>query len=329
MLSIFDLPTEILSQIVRYVNLNGDLAELRSSNSNFVELSSHQSRFLFEDLCIRYSVSPQTAQYLLSKDHGKPFTNNEFEPNKSDILRWTYFLHKTEILGSDADQAMSHTLPHKISRLQLSSREPFVLFASLTRLLNSSLTTSHSTASDVLAPSPDGGQYISKRFSERFVKFLGPCLTLEELEAIIAGISVCVAKLWSSVFMFRPKDSTISGFGSLSGASFSTDQAILTEHVIWRGPIWVAKILERFGSGDNFPTYAESSTKVDDVLVKEGVWKGSREDGARLAANGVARLLWKERQRKIEAKGAASADKVSIVEMRVNASVWRGSAGDI
>ncbi|KAJ9606820.1 hypothetical protein H2200_008830 [Cladophialophora chaetospira] len=196
-------------------------------------------------------------------------------------------------------------------------------------MLTSSSKVSHSTTSDVLVPAPDGRQTFSKSFSDEFVHFLKEELTLEELEAIIAAISVCVTRLWSAVFMFRPKDSTVVGFSSLSGTSFSTDQAILTEHVIWRGPLWVSRILDQYGPGERVATQIGDEIEVEEILVKEGLWKGSREEGARLAANGVARLLWKERQERIETKANASAGKVNITDIRVNPSVWRGSSGDM
>jgi hypothetical protein len=128
--------------------------------------------------------------------------------------------------------------------------------------------------------------------------------------------------------MFRPKDSTVSGFGSLSGASFNTDQAILTEHLIWKGPLWAAQVLKLHGPAEIGATPA-ANAEIGDKLVQEGIWKGSREEGARLAANGVARLLWKERQEKIEAKASSSAGKISITDMRANPSVWRGASGDM
>jgi hypothetical protein len=321
MLCVLDLPAEILAQIVRHVNINGDFSRLRLSNSRFLEIGFHRHRLLFEDLCLRYDIGRRSSRLYLSLAGAKRTVNGGLEPSTRDVLKFTNFLHETKALAAGVDHAMS--------RRQLSSREPFVLFAIFSEVLNSSLTISHSTMSDLLAPAVDAVYSFSKSFSQNFVQFLREELTLEELEAVIAGISVCVTKLWSDVFMFRPKDYTISGFGSLSGASFNTDKAILTEHVIWRGPLWAARILKLYGSARNPLSNTDIGTQLDDTLVRDGIWKGSREEGARLVANGVARLLWRERQLKIDAREKLSAGPARITDMRVDVSVWRGSSGDM
>jgi hypothetical protein len=320
MLSILDLPTEVLAQVVRYANLNGDLSHLRQSNSRLLEVFSYQYRLLLEDLSIRYGISPRALSLYRSQNGGRPRIHGNLQPSRLDVLALDHFLQQTRSLAVDVDRAL-HLPQNALLAQQLSSREPFMLFAVFTRVLNSSATVSHSTASDLLAPSPDGERTYSKRCSNSFLQFLKHELTLDELEAIIGAISVCAMRLWSTVFMFRPKGSTVSGFGSLSGASFNTDQAILTEHLIWKGPLWAAQVLKLHGPAEIGATPA-ANAEIGDKLVQEGIWKGS-------AANGVARLLWKERQEKIEAKASSSAGKISITDMRANPSVWRGASGDM
>ena len=328
MVTMLYLPTEIVAQIVRYSNVNGDLSSLRLSNSRLLNVASSQPSLLLEDLSIGYGVSARALHLYLSQNQGITPVCHFSEPKILDVLVLGQFLHSIGILGMDVDRALVHASQSPIQDSRPSSREPFVLFAVFNQIINSSLITSHSTASDLLTPSPDGAQIFSKRPSERFVQFLKQELTLKELEAIIGAISVCATRLWNAVFMFRPKDTTVSGFGSISGASFNADQAILTEHIIWRGPLWVARILRLFAPSSERATQIESAHEIDDSLIREGMWRGSREEGARLAANGVARLLWKERQDRIEAR-ASAAQKVSITDMRVSASVWRGSSGDM
>lgn len=323
MLSILNLPPEILSRVVRDVALSGELFSLRLSNSHLLEVISGQPQLLLEDLCRQYGVGHRIMELYLS---AKMSSHQHLS-----IITFGNFLHKTAVLGSDVDRAISNPEHTSGSGTQFGSREPFVLFAVFSHELNSSLQAAHSTMSGVLAPSSDGGSSYSMQFSQTFLRFLHDEVSLEDLEAIISAVNVCTLKLWSSVFMFRPKDSTVSGFGSLSGASFNTDQSILTEHVIWKGPSWVFQILNKYGPVESgMMRKAGGGAGAEDILVKEGLWRGSREEGARLAANGVARLLWKERQRKIEARVSVTpVDKMAITDLRVNASVWRGSSGDL
>jgi hypothetical protein len=180
---------------------------------------------------------------------------------------------------------------------------------------------------DVLAPSPNNEHSVSGLLSKNFVRLVKETLGLEELESAIAAINMSTIKLWSSLLLFRPKDSTVGSFGSLTGVSSNADQAILAEHVIWKGPSWVARILERYTSPTSGQTGLENLPDV--TIVEQGIWKGSREEGARLAANGVARLLWKERQDKIEQRAHDSKGRIAIADLRVDPAVWRGSSGEM
>lgn len=181
-----------------------------------------------------------------------------------------------------------------------------MLFAVVSRLLNDSATVSRMTG-DLLAPSASGEHSESKLMSQRLRHLLRHELTLEELESVIAAINVCTNRLWSTIFLVSPRDSSVSSFGSLSGVSFNTDQAILTEHVIWKGPRWVSRLLGEYVTrGGEQGCGTGGDGHLDMTLVNEGVWRGSREDGARLAANGVARFLWKEREERIEQRAGST-----------------------
>ncbi|OQV03630.1 hypothetical protein CLAIMM_08648 [Cladophialophora immunda] len=330
MLSLSELPTEIVAQIVRYANLNGDLPNLRLSNSRALALADRQTHLLLDDLCFGYGISARVRDLYLSQRAGDKSTSGIRQPDIVHVMAFGNLLRMTRLLAADLDRAIGHPVQAAAPNLRPGKREPFVLFAIFSQVLNSSLGVAYSTMADLLAPAPDAGHSFSKQFSERFVHFLKQDLALEDLEDLIGAISVCSMRLWSTVFLFRPKDSSVSSFGSLSGASFNIDHAILTEHVIWKGPLWASQILRRYGPADaGFNYQTAGDVEVDDSLVKEGIWRGSRSEGARLAANGVARLLWKERQQKIEAKASASAERTTITDMRLDPSVWRGSSGDM
>ncbi|KAK5062728.1 hypothetical protein LTR84_004802 [Exophiala bonariae] len=329
---LLDLPAETLVQISQHVNLNGDLSRFRQVNSRLNDISQGQSRHFLDNLRRRYGLRSHIVDlYFRRKLESSASKSNE--PRLANVLALDHLLRSMETLAEDVDRALrSRTNIHEIHAPHI-DRESFLLFAILSHLLRLSQTVLSMTGT-VLAPCSSGETFAPKLLGPGFVQFVQHELELSDLESIISVINVCATKLWSTIFLFRPKDSTVSSFGSLSGYSFNTDQAILTEHVIWKGPKWVSQILTRYGASSvdkgDASSMARDHEERNDQIVTEGVWRGSHENGALLAANGVARLLWKERQQKIEqVKRGDVVQAVAITNMQTNPVVWRGSAGDM
>jgi hypothetical protein len=289
MLSIVELPAEILEQIIRWSNLNGDLVRLRLSSSGFLDCASQGNRLLLNDLCSRYNLSHRAVNLYRAQLQGGDVARTVTPSEILHALRLASVLKRTTVLVNDATHATSHL-----------SAQQLLLFEVFSKALSLAPTVAHSTASDVLVPSPGAEQIFWRQLPKNFSHLLRHELTLQELEDIIGTISLCVMKLWTAVFMFRPKTSAISSFGGLTGVSFNTDQAVLMEHVIWRGPLWVAQVLRL--QCPSLGEFREDGCRqsVDERLANEGIWNGTRQEAARLVANGVARLLWKERQLRIE-----------------------------
>ncbi|EXJ67979.1 uncharacterized protein A1O5_08593 [Cladophialophora psammophila CBS 110553] len=236
-------------------------------------LADSQTHLLLDDLCFRYGISARARDLYLSQRASERFSGTR-QPI-IHVMAFGNFLRMTALLAADLDKGIGESTLTAVPPTQLGNREPFLLFAIFSQVLNSSLEFSHSTMADLLAPSPDAGQSLSKQFSEKFVHFLRQELALEELEGIIGAISVCSMRLWGTVFLFRPRDSTISSFSSLSGASFNTNQAILTEHVIWKGPLWASRILRVYGPADaGSMQETEMGAEVDDNLCQGGRLEG-------------------------------------------------------
>lgn len=329
MSALLELPTEILVHILRYVNLNGDLASLRLCNSELAETIVQQERWFINDLSAHYGIGERVLEMFMHQGNAHHESAGTFSPKIWQVIALSGLLQDTKFIAADAYVMMARAVSEKQPRpAYLSSREPFLLFAVLTHLLDASATVTPWTG-DVLAPSADGEYSLSKLLPEKFLHFTQTELGLEELESVIAAINFCSTRLWSTIFLFRPKDAAVVSFGSLSGASFNMDQALLTEHIIWKGPRWVARVLESCNSESEAVHATGRRGDVDLTLVNEGIWRGSKEEGARIAANGLARLLWKKRQEKIEEKAAKSHGRIAIAEMRVCTAIWRGSSGDM
>lgn len=302
MAALSDLPTEILVHILRYANLNGDLAGLRQCNHRFLEVISRQGSFLLSDLCFQYRIASRAVDIFLSarksEDHG---SSGASSPSTLNTIALSSFLHKMNIVAADMDRASSNACVVVVPQAPL-DKEQFMLLAALSRSLQSLLTVPSTKDGDLLAPSIDATRSVSISLSEELVHWLGNVLTLSELEGVIAAINICATRLWSTIFLFQSRECAVASFGGLSGVSFNTNQAVLMEHVIWKGPVWVSHLLERYSSTriGKDRDEARVDTQIDDSIVKEGVWKGSQEEGARLAANGMARLLWRTRLEKFE-----------------------------
>ncbi|KAK5199069.1 hypothetical protein LTR99_001109 [Exophiala xenobiotica] len=318
MASFQTLPVEVLVQILRYVNHSGDLGNLRLCSSDFMELSVQQERLFWTELCSDEEIVPRTTSLPRCEDSTAGILQ---------VMAAGNFLREMRVISSDRDGKIQHLTESNRPHSELGRWSGFVLFDAVHQLLKASTTVTNSQGG-VLAPSADGDTSTYQVLSEECVRFLKTEMTLQELEAVIAAINVCTTRLWSMVFLFTPQDLTVGSFGSLSGSSFNMEQAILTEHVIWKGPQWVSRVLEGFGQ-TNRRSGPELHRNADMTLLREGIWRGTREEGARLAANGLARLLWKERQEKIENKAHSSGTAVAITDMRVNSMVWRGPSGDM
>ncbi|KIV90123.1 hypothetical protein PV10_07464 [Exophiala mesophila] len=335
MTSLIDLPPEVLGQIVHQVTLGSGLQNWRLTNSYINNIATESSRTLLNQLCRVYQISDRVLhlywRFNLDKAASASASQSE-HPDLKDVIALNHLLQTTNLIANDWNRR--RISENGSGRFAKPSSEPYMLFSAFTHQLRRSQTVLSMTGT-ILAPCSSGQTFAPKVLADSFVHFLESQLTLSELEDIISIINICVTKLWSTVFLHRPKDATVTSFASLSGYITNTDQAILTEHVIWRGPRWVARVIEEYGID-----YADcgsagdcTEARVPDRLVTNGIWTGSQADGAILAANGMARLLWRERQRKIDEQqkhaSREGGNVVRVSEVHTNPQVWRGSSGDL
>lgn len=326
MTSLVELPPEVLGQIAQQVTLGSGLQHWRLTNSYLAGIAIQNSRALLGQSCRSHQISDRVLGLYWRFNLDKAAWQRR-APDLTDVIALDNLLRATNLIASDWDRG--RVSAHGSKAVAKPSRDPYMLFSAFSRQLRLSPTVLSMTGT-ILAPCSSGQTFAPKVLADSCVDFVKRQLTLTELEDIISAINVCVSKLWTTVFLHRPRDATVTSFAALSGYSINTDQAILTEHVIWRGPRWVARVIERYGIDCDDYDSVRTETRGQDRLVTEGIWTGSQADGAILAANGVARMLWRERQVKIEQqKRARPEDPVLISELQTNPEVWRGSSGDL
>jgi hypothetical protein len=313
---ILQLPTEVLAQIVRTVSLHGDLTNWRGTHPALRAIADSQSRVLVEDLRIQSGISLGVLDVFLAADDISMQTGAvNVYPGRLQVL--TAFVRDTVCLTAGGNQ--SGESGYKSSRI-MAHKEALMLFAIFSRTLKSSMATTHSTMSDVLVAPSEGPSLLSWQFSAEFCHYIEHEMTLLELESIIRMVSICTHKLWNWLLTNSDERLPVQTFGSLSGAILNSDQAVLTEQVIWNGPLWVSSMLAQ----PNNPAEGKRA-QLDGILMRNV----GKADAARLAANGVARYLWRERQRKIDKLASQQAQAVVVNDLRIDSAGFRGGAGDM
>ena len=319
-----DLPAETVSLVLEYINLNGDLSAARGVNRRLCAMVTSNSRALVKNICHQYDIPLTTLEHY-STSRGNPKTQDAEEDLllmlglRSELNAFGAFtVDAARGEGSDSDDTVHGLL----------------LFAIFTRTLQHQGVHQDSTTNIMVSNhSLDKARCVA--LSQASMNLLEEGFTLFELESMVTAINMCASKLWSTVSDFRLGDAQTQSFANLGGYTFSIEQAILTEAVIWKGPRWVANMpaSSYLVSGD--PMVDKDTQRRFQVLLSANdLWRGSREEGARLAATGVARLLWRTRQKRVEdeetqKKRQEQTRPVAIADLKLNAAVWRGSAGDM
>jgi hypothetical protein len=316
MSAMLGLPTEVLAQVVRAVSLNGDLACWRGTHPILRDVADSQSRILVEDQRIQHRISQKVLQAFLETNEDLRRTGAMHgEHGRLQVLN--AFVRDTNSLRDGGNHTSE---PGNRPSRTIANREAVMLFAIFSSVLKSSMAATHSTMSDVLVTSPEGPSLHSWQFSSEFRHYIEHEVALSDLEAIISVISICTHQLWDWLLTQADGSLPVKTFGSLSGAILNSDQAVLTEQVIWNGPFWVSNMLAQSNHA-----VKRGQAQLDTMLMTNI----GKADAARLAANGVARYLWRERQRKIDKSASEQAQAVVVNDLRVNNAVFRGAAGDM
>ncbi len=308
-----NLLSELLLLILVQATGNCDVPNLRLVNSGLNQIVVEHHRALFLGLCWTHSL-PDTLLDAYFTHHAVKADGVEgllFLSREVSTLE-TFCKDEQHLIGGDSG-IQNRTLTH------------LLWFSTFTSALKAGVDLQQNPQ-DILAPSGTIDSAVPLAMTYSFKDWIKNSLSLTELEAIITAINIAASKLWASVFLYKVHSSRVNTFASLSGHTFNIEQAILTEHIIWHGPRWAGRLLTSPALGN--------TDSLEHRLHLFGPWFGSKEDGARIAANGLARFLWKERQRKVDEEREKKAQQslqgqAVVATLSINPAVWRGSAGDM
>lgn len=319
-----DLPSEIASLILVYSHVNGDLASVRLVSRRLSDLASRGCRTFVETTCCQYGIASQ-----VFKSYQDTVNQGQIRTHEDDLL---------PILALRSELQTLNLLATPATRQNTDDGDRTVLGLLLFSILSRKLQAKpggDGSGKRILACNDTINGIRSLSVGQELLHHLDSDVSLAELEGMISAINLSAAKLWTFLLFSKPAHARTMSYVSLGGPPFSVDQALVTEHVIWKGPKWVASMLEQQkSSGEVKGVPSKTLVEFDELLRSHGPWRGSNEDGARIAAGGMARFLWSQRTGKVEGelethKRETPEGKFQIAELRVNAGVWRGSAGDM
>jgi hypothetical protein len=307
--SFLSLPAEILALILRDSNINGDLAQLRLACSNLNTLILQDQNRYLQDICIIYGISQRVLDIYST---GLGITQSQL-----DFRNYLVFRHELAVLESLSTFLKRETSIARYFTPIDNSVGPLLLFSAFARIFNTG--------------SPGLQESLPVSDALRVQHFFKVRLELAEVEALITTLDMCTSVLWPRVSLANPNErlTVESACPGVDGSA--VQQSMLMEYVIRRGPKWTAQIL---GIGSAQPgSIAFLKDRYTGLPACSSVWEVSAERGARIASAGVARMLWMERRAKIEEEHQRreheKLERQKIVDMRVNAGIWRGSAGDM
>ena len=326
MITLTSLPAEILTEILRYVNVNGDLAQLRLVSTQMNTFMGEEQHRYLHDIRSRYAISERVMQ-LYHDSHGT-------SEGAAELCYYLFFRREVAMF-----QALDSHLPRASSATQASGlRESpissFLLLSAMARKYKNMEQCQVAQAGTIHNMTLEDCSAIvgSLRY------YLGTNWELEEIEVVISATSRCASALWC----LDPSNKPIEPFKNFHeprlqgccvhfGGCDNRQEAILTEHLLTNGPAWAARIL----LSQAVLQQHDWSPRARSLQLRsfDAIWRIAPQHGARQAASGVARMLWRLRPSKLEEeqqrRQREKLEALKIQDMRVSAGVWRGSAGDI
>ena len=320
-----DLPAEVLTIVLRYVNLNGDLAQMRLVSSGLNALIWEGQHWYLRDILSRYAIS-QRVMKLYDDTHG-------VTQSTSELRYYLFFWREVAVL-----EALELRLKKADKTTQRPAQgesfiAPFLLWSVFTgRFRSTSAWKGCQTSAFHLRLQEQGFST-----TETLRLYVHNRWELADVEALISVSSRCSSALWAMDQFEQPRRFDVSSdkmrarLGCTHRSYEGTQEALVTEFVLRNGPAWAARIL--FGQStllqkDWVPEHRFLYPQSFDTL-----WRTPREHTARFIAAGVVRMLWEQRSVKIEEEQQRYArerlERPEIHEVHAISAVWRGSAGDM
>ena len=317
-----DLPTEVLTTVLRYVNLNGGLAQMRLVSSCYDMLICEEQHWYLHDILCRYEISERVMD-LYNNGHG-------IMQSASELRHYLFFRREIAMLEALDLQLKELEHPAQPRNQEQNFITPLLLLSAFAGEFKSNVQREAGTKHPSYARVPFA-LMDTCHFSS------GVDWELDEMEALISVTDRCASALWRVEPPNRHREFYVSSDRRqlqsccTDVAYEGTQQALLTEFVLRNGPIWVAQILlsdlallQDGSSGQYRPVH---------LLSFDGLRRTPSSVCARMVAGGLARNLWQLRSCKIyeeqERREERKLETSRTTDIRVNAAVWRGSAGDM
>jgi hypothetical protein len=314
MTPLIQLPNEILAFILRYGNLNGDLARLRLVHPLLNQLVREEKpdQYLL-DACSCFAIASNTAAVY--------YGAYSWQDTPKDLRMCIAFRH--EIRVAERLIAYNEKADQVDSKRPRASVNAFMLFSAFTRLLQ------HFRREDGLRQNPPGSTDQDERTLRDMQQHLHLHWALEEVEDLISAVAHCT----SYVSTILSPDTVIGqslASNFVSQPSFANGtQLRIAESVAHNGPRWVAAVLDGSVNQDKLASICQpvesSSEDRNDVR--------SYYFDPRTHLNRHTRMLWLERaeladqeQRRRESLGL---EKMQVKNLQLNNQIWRGSSGDL
>jgi hypothetical protein len=330
-MSIFALPSEIFQQILSETMTFQNFTSLRLVHPHFNDTIRVSAEHLMRSLVRSQNVSDRVLS-LSQQFEGIKAGNEPAEQKLSALLR----LHQNvatgvrleAVLDAHREKFVAFPIWADVPAKGFGRIESVLLFAAFQHeLVRAAEVCEGGGFPRMIARANSSNDHFQwLKLDQRFADFVRDQLTVDDLQALITIVNFSaistrfIDTILTARYYFNDARATDHWQNEQLGS------ALLAERILWEGPSWLAKSLHQS------VTPALQQLTITAAALERTIWTGSRGEAAQLTANGVARLLWKERVMKLElerqvAETSGMETKQRRSDLRVDAAVWRGSSG--
>ena len=332
------LPSEILQQILSETMSHENFAQLRLVHSHVSDTIRASADYLTRRLVQAHGVS----DHVFSLQQ-RIYRSTEAAKGDEQKVFFLLKLHKNiatcveleRVLDTHREKFAAFPIWADVPAKGFGSIESVLVFSAFQRELKRSVDALDDTKlpTTVARAGPRNDHFVWLNLDRDFMDFIRVQLTVDDLQALMTIVNFCaistrfVDTILASRYYFNDAGASDHWQSEQLGS------ALLAERILWGGPSWLARMLNRNVDNGAQAVIAQPGIAfgADDGHT---IWTGSQAEAVRLTANGVARFLWKERAHKLERELEQKAAETSSIEikivrpdLKVDAAVWRGSSG--
>jgi hypothetical protein len=309
-----ELPDEVLVFILRYGNLNGDLARLRLVHPLLNQLirEENSDQYLL-DACSCFAIASSTAAVF--------YGACGWQDTPKDVGQCIAFRH--EIAVAERLIAYDESADNVDLKSPRTSLNAVMLFSAFSRLLQ------HFRREAGLRPNLPGSTDQDERVLLDLQQHLHLCWGLDEVENLISAIAQYTSHVSTAISPDTAIDqSLVPCFESLPGFANGTHLRV-AEAVAHNGPRWVATVLDGAIDSDELAAIIQPAENLSNDRGDARTYYFD----PRTHLNRLTRMLWLERaeladeeRRRRESLGL---EKMKVKDLQLNNHIWRGSSGDM